>query len=157
MQGPPGPTLTAANTITVIGQASFTGHQGPIKGGDGTKMLIDVSSFTESVVSPRDAASGQASGKRQHKPFVVTKEIDAASPLLFKACTTNETLPEVVLNLYAPGGSTPKTTVKLTNASCSALEHDGQQETISFTFQKIEWTWIDGGITAEDDWEAPVG
>lgn len=22
------------------------------------------------------------------------------------------------------------------------------------TFQKIEWTWNDGGITASDDWEA---
>jgi hypothetical protein len=21
-------------------------------------------------------------------------------------------------------------------------------------YQKIEWTWNDGGITAEDDWEA---
>ncbi|MEI8133927.1 MAG: hypothetical protein WCH46_02470 [bacterium] len=24
------------------------------------------------------------------------------------------------------------------------------------TFQKIEWTWADGSITAEDDWSAPV-
>jgi type VI secretion system secreted protein Hcp len=24
----------------------------------------------------------------------------------------------------------------------------------SFTYQKIEWTWLDGGITASDDWEA---
>jgi type VI secretion system secreted protein Hcp len=28
-------------------------------------------------------------------------------------------------------------------------------EEISFTYQKIEWTWTDGGITADDDWEAP--
>jgi len=30
--------------------------------------------FFYSVKSPRDAASGQASGKRMHKPFTVTKE-----------------------------------------------------------------------------------
>jgi len=22
------------------------------------------------------------------------------------------------------------------------------------TYEKIEWTWNDGGITADDDWEA---
>ena len=27
---------------------------------------------------------------------------------------------------------------------------------MALTYQKITWTWIDGGVTAEDDWEAPV-
>ena len=26
-------------------------------------------------------------------------------------------------------------------------------EMISFTYQKIEWTWLDGGITATDSWD----
>ena len=47
-------------------------------------------------------------------------------------------------------------TVKLTNASISDRHEHGATEQISFTYQKITWTWIDGGITAEDDWEAPV-
>jgi len=30
-------------------------------------------------------------------------------------------------------------------------------ESWSFTYQKIEWTWLgDGGISAQDDWEAVV-
>jgi len=37
---------------------------------------------SSSVQSPRDAATGQASGKRQHKPITVTKEVDKASPKL---------------------------------------------------------------------------
>ena len=37
---------------------------------------------SSSVQSPRDAATGQASGKRQHKPLTVTKEMDKASPKL---------------------------------------------------------------------------
>ena len=32
-----------------------------------------------SVTSPRDAASGLATGKRMHKPFVITKELNASS------------------------------------------------------------------------------
>ena len=31
------------------------------------------------IVSPRDAASGMPTGKRMHKPFVITKEIDVSS------------------------------------------------------------------------------
>lgn len=34
------------------------------------------------VTSPRDAASGQASGKRMHKPFKIVKEWGAATPQL---------------------------------------------------------------------------
>jgi type VI protein secretion system component Hcp len=30
----------------------------------------------------RDIASGQATGKRMHKPFLITKEYDKATPLL---------------------------------------------------------------------------
>ena len=37
---------------------------------------------SSSAPSPRDAASGQASGKRQHQPVTVRKEVDAASPKL---------------------------------------------------------------------------
>ena len=59
-------------------------------------------------------------------------------------------------------------TVKLTNANiCQMHEYmlDNKvpenmkfppMETVSFTYQKIEWTWVDGGITANDDWETPV-
>lgn len=34
------------------------------------------------TAQPRDAATGQASGKRQHKPISVVKEFGAASPML---------------------------------------------------------------------------
>jgi len=34
------------------------------------------------VVAPRDSASGMATGKRMHKPFLVTKDWGAASPQL---------------------------------------------------------------------------
>lgn len=37
---------------------------------------------THYVVSPRDSASGQASGKRTHKPLKIVKEWDAATPQL---------------------------------------------------------------------------
>ena len=36
------------------------------------------------------------------------------------------------------------------------MQHE-VREHISFTYQKITWTFEDGGITSEDDWEQPVG
>lgn len=49
------------------------------------KLDCDNGAITHSsyqIVSPRDVATGQASGKRMHKPFVITKEWGAASPQL---------------------------------------------------------------------------
>jgi len=40
--------------------------------------------FNQAIVSPRDAASGLPTGKRQHKPIKFTKEIDKSSPVLAK-------------------------------------------------------------------------
>ena len=31
----------------------------------------------------------------------------------------------------------------------------GHMEEVSFTYEKIVWTWVPDGIEAEDDWAAP--
>lgn len=84
-------------------------------------MVIAVS---HEVLSPRDSASGQATGKRQHKPFVITKELDKSSPLLYKALINNENISEWELQFWTPqvaaatgvGAERQHYTVKLTNA-----------------------------------------
>lgn len=122
------------------------------------------------VVSPRDPASGQATGKRMHKPFVITKELDASSPLLYAAFTTNETLPTWELQFCAPavgtGTEVMRYTVQLTNACISGIRFHmlnnknpelaryAEFEEIAFTYQRIDWTWIPGGKTSGDDWVA---
>ncbi len=51
------------------------------------KEWIDILSVSglSAPSGTRDAASGLATGKRQHKPVTVTKRIDKASPLLAKS------------------------------------------------------------------------
>ena len=34
------------------------------------------------IKSPRDSASGLPTGKRMHKPMIITKELDKSSPLI---------------------------------------------------------------------------
>jgi hypothetical protein len=53
---------------------------GKIRCADGSCVI----NFEQEIVSPRDAASGLPTGKRQHKPFVITKELDKSSPVLAK-------------------------------------------------------------------------
>jgi type VI secretion system secreted protein Hcp len=155
-QGPAGPAGSAApNPDAIVATMTATGQkQGAITGG-GAGGAIDVIAISHEIISPRDPASGLPTGKRQHKPITITKELDKSSPLLINALVTNENLSTVEFTFYKPDG-TAYMKEKLTNASIADRQQHGAKETFSFTYQKIEWTWIDGGITAQDDWEAPV-
>ena len=148
------------------------GRQGQIEGSvtqPGREGSMLVLASAHEIVSPRDPASGLPTGKRQHKPFTITKPIDKATPLLLQALVTNETLTEVVINYWRPAGNGQEQqyfTITLTNASIAS--HSIKQlptyvpanasvpelEEISFTYQKITWTWTSGGVTATDSWEA---
>ena len=74
-------------------QGKFKGEAAFSKFGAG--KITGVSFFMETV-SPRDVATGQASGKRQHKPIRFTKEWGAASPQIYQALVTNEVLKSVL-------------------------------------------------------------
>lgn len=144
------------------------------KGREGKIMVIAVS---HEILSPRDAASGLPTGKRQHKPFVITKELDKSSPLLYNTLVNNENITEWELQFWAPqlkaatgtGTEVQHYKIILHNANIAYInfrmpnnKHPdlmkfAEYEEVAFTYQKITWTWNDGGITAEDDWETPVG
>ena len=138
------------------------------KGREGKIMVIAVS---HEIMSPRDPASGLPTGKRMHKPFVITKELDKSSPLLYSVLVNNENVTEWELQFWQPspsGAEVQHYTVKLTNANIASINFRmlnnknpelmkyAEYEELAFTYQKIIWTWTQGGITAEDDWESPV-
>jgi hypothetical protein len=69
-------TRVAAADVNGDGKADLTATK---SSGTATVKPAATTS-TSSVQSPRDVASGQASGKRQHQPVTVRKEVDAPSP-----------------------------------------------------------------------------
>ena len=157
--------------LTLKGQ-----KQGSINGSvtrKGHENSILVHSFSNEIIDPRDPASGLPTGKRQHEPVTIVKEVDQSSPKLWNALVDNETLIAWELQFWSLDATLPDEekqiyAISLTNASIASMHQfmdDNQtpalatlplQEEISFTYQKIEWTWTDGGITATDDWETPV-
>jgi len=153
--------------------------QGEIKGSvtqKGRENKILVIAYEHGIVSPRDSASGLPTGKRMHKPLMIMKELDKATPLLYNILVNNENIPEWQLEFWTPqssaargaGSEVQHYTIELMNASIASIEQIMlnvknpelakyvEHEKIFFTYQKITWTWKDGGITAMDDWEAPV-
>jgi type VI secretion system secreted protein Hcp len=144
--------------------------QGDIQGGvtqKGREGSLEVIAVSHEIISPRDAASGLATGKRTHKPLVVTLALDKASPLLLQAMLTGERLSEATISFVKgkkKGSAETYYEIKLTDVLISGYKFEpndeGPEESIAISFQltykKITWTWNDGGITASDDWESPV-
>jgi len=148
---------------------SLTGeNQGEIRGGvtlPGRENSIEVISLEHQVISPRDPASGQATGRRQHGALKITKEIDKSTPLLYNVLVTKENLTNVTIRFYKTdrnGAERQYYTIKLINASVSSVRvwkpntKDAEavkfpdMEEIQFTYQRIIWTFEDGNIQAED-------
>jgi type VI secretion system secreted protein Hcp len=100
----------------------------------------------------RDAASGLATGKRQHRPFTVIKPLDKATPLLMDVLTNGQPLPNVTLEATeaVPGtaGAVTYFRYKLQDARVTSYEMvadpDGDPdrpviEQVVFEFPYAEW------------------
>ena len=85
----------------------------------------------------RDAASGQATGKRQHKPFVITKEVDKSSPKLAEAVAKGKVFKTVEIGDAT--GSYTLTDVVISSVQPSSGGSDRPMESISLNYTKIEW------------------
>lgn len=129
------------------------------KGREGKIMVIAVD---HQVKTP--------AGSEQHGVFTITKELDKSSALLRKAAHGGETL-DFELQFWTPqlggaqgsGSEKQHYTVKLTGAKIASINFRmlnnknpentryAEMEEVSFTYQKIEWLWVAGGITFTDD------
>ncbi|NSW57719.1 MAG: type VI secretion system tube protein Hcp [Armatimonadetes bacterium] len=130
----------------------------------GREGTIEVLSLTMGVSTPRDTASGLATGRRAYEPIVITKRIDKSSPLLARALTNNEVI-EGTVHFYrpAPDGTTHHYyTLQFANARVASIRQFlpnvldpataslPPYEEVAFVFQTIKWESVDAGITHED-------
>jgi type VI secretion system secreted protein Hcp len=161
---------SAANIYcTVVGakQGKFQGDPG-VRSGDNQ---IAVYALTEDVKVPYDAASGQSTGRRQHSPLTIIKELDKSSPQFFTAVVSNEILRSVTCTMYrgatngsGNGAARAYYKIALTNATIVEVKDSGdgvngaaegdERERISFVYQKIELTDLESNTAAVDDWSS---
>jgi type VI secretion system secreted protein Hcp len=142
---------------------SIQGERQGVLRGEAKDGKIEGMTFKMGATSPRDAATGQSSGKRQHKALSFTKAWDAASPQLFQALTNNEKLPMVKFEFVGPspngGAEQVFQTITLTGASIASVDQtmqDGNDvEEVSIVFQSIVMENVPGKTTTEDATEPP--
>ena len=163
----PAPLAGAYMTVTGVTEGAFLGDKGK------PKNVIEVRGLSTNVSTPFDLATGQMSGRRQHQPFTVTKNVGPSSPQLFQAAVNGETLTSVVINLLraatgagGAGKEGPYFRITLTNvfiSSLSTYSSDtesshlqafglGELEDIDFVFEKITITDLDANSTGIDYW-----
>ena len=127
---------------------------------------VVVHAFDHVVEIPTDDR-GVASGRRVHRPFKITKEIDKSSPMLYQALCNNELLSEIELEWYRIDGSGVEElyyTMTMFNGIITkihpwmlnileeknaSLKH---MEEVHISYEKIRWTWEPLGVEFEDSW-----
>jgi type VI secretion system Hcp family effector len=117
-------------------------------------------------------------GQYTNGSITLTKKVDAASPQLLQAHTTNAVIPRLSLTLYKPGDHSKSKVITLENVKIASFS-GGQatpvqnskgtkakgnatsepstsgNETFSFTFQKISVVYYSGGnVSTSDDWNS---
>lgn len=154
-------------------------NQGQIRGGSiqrGREGWIEIIAFNHEIREPYDPSSGLPTGKREHQPLIVWKEIDQSTVSFFQALFQNEILTTVELKNYTPNklGTAAGTgkeilaySITLTNARIlgikSAMLNNKnpdltryeRTEEISLAYEKIEFHWHLGNKTVEDNWVIP--
>jgi type VI secretion system secreted protein Hcp len=152
-------------TATGAKQGKFAGSS-TTKGQEGK---IEVLGIEAKVKSPRDAASGLPSGRRRHYAVHVAFKLDKSTPLWVTAIVTNENLKTVEIDYWGGisktsgigGGTGYKQIykVEMTNAQLAdVLQFTGVNGeacvAIALTYQKIEYTWMDGNINSKGNWRS---
>ena len=145
----------AANAAESVHFYIKTSAQGVIQGSSlqkGKEKWIEVSSW--SVSSPRDPASGLATGreastglatgKRMHKPFSFTMSYGRCAQQLYQALCSNELVAECKIAITDDAGQTKwGNCMDVSFDRFTVIKSDNPQSPptceVSFNYTKIEW------------------
>lgn len=116
------------------------------------KDWIIIQSMSSPIMRATDSSSqttGMASGKRQHKPLTITKELDKASPLLQQASANGKVFPKVEIHMQASDSGGSRATYlkyELKNVIITSYQTGGSaagdtvpMETFSLNYEEIRF------------------
>ncbi len=114
----------------VKGDATAAGREGS----------IEIYGFSHEVISPRDAASGQSSGRRTFEPILIRKRVDKSSPILARAFREKLKITMLTLDVPDPAASSGEEvyfTIQFENAKITSIDVGATEEQITFGYDKI--------------------
>ena len=126
---------------------------------------IELRGLTHNLSIPVDETTGKLTGTRQHAAFLFEKEIDSASPYLYRAVATGQTLQSAEIKWYHINDAGQE--VEYFNilmegvkaVSITPIMHDtrnspgtGHMESVQLRYEKITWRYVDGNVQYTDAW-----
>lgn len=133
----------------------------------GRENHIEVLGFNHEVYMPTDRKDGSAAGTRVHKDLVLVKNYDKASPKLYQYLCNGKIISTATLHWYRideQGSEKEYFKHQLENARITSIrpympdvdnpanEQYKHMEEISFRYEKITWTFLDGNVEFSDSW-----
>ena len=118
---------------------------------------IRLKRFDYQVVTPRDEGTGALTGKRQHKPIKIVKQVDKTSPLFFKALCNNEPVTRAEFRFFRRLSDKSEhhyQTILIENAYVSSYRQvttkNGMFDIITFVYRDITITYESNGAAHHD-------
>lgn len=153
---------------TTVASAAFDaflkieGIDGEVNAG-GITGAMGVADYSWGVSNTSVGSSGVATGKRVHKPLTFVKQIDKASPLLYKSCATGKHYDKATLVVRSSDGSgriqllmqyeLEDVIITSVHVAMGDVNGDGTAELteqVTITFSKISWTHVPSQTTESD-------
>jgi type VI secretion system secreted protein Hcp len=115
-------------TMTLSKQGKIRGSSIKTEGGLDYSKGLECHAFNYDVTAQFNSSSGQPTGKRQHQPVKITREVDSASPLLWSALCSNESFTTATLSFARPttkGNSFKPPKIELRNGFITGIRPAG--------------------------------
>jgi type VI secretion system secreted protein Hcp len=147
-------TIVGARQGKFKGESTVSGHQDAIEG-----LSLD---YALDLVF--DPATGQVTGRVQHRPFRFIKVSGAATPQLLAAFVTKELITSVTIQFVkTPSDTTVIESLVITNATIVGFRHhlgpspevavgSNPFDEVALTYQKIEMRYPAAATSATDTW-----
>ena len=128
------------NENEIAGESTITDHDDE----------IEVNSFSHNVSLPMQynpSTNGRTVGRSVHGDFVISKQVDIASPKLNLYCCRGTNIPTITINCCRNDGDAvlPIIIYELTNVIVSSVSASGgsgghPMETVTFNYTAFSWT-----------------
>jgi type VI secretion system secreted protein Hcp len=128
---------------------------------------IEVLSLAHGIHAPADQQTGRLMGGRCHRPLTIEKEIDKASPLLYRAVAKGMPLQSAELkwyrineagdeeeyfNMLMRNVKVVSVSPRVPNIKDHANSGRNHFEVVEFMYEEIQWNYLDGNIAFKDGW-----